>query len=35
VQKAKNIAVKPLYYLLPIPQRERDVNPNLTQNQGY
>jgi hypothetical protein len=35
VQKAKNIAVKPLYYLLPIPQRERDVNTNLVQNLGY
>ena len=22
-------------YLWPIPQRERDVNPNMTQNPGY
>lgn len=23
------------HYLLPVPQRERDVNPNLTQNKGW
>jgi hypothetical protein len=27
--------VKPFNVLLPIPQSERDVNPNLTQNPGY
>ncbi|MBD0254167.1 MAG: RagB/SusD family nutrient uptake outer membrane protein, partial [Cytophagales bacterium] len=26
---------QPRYLLLPIPQRERDLNPNLTQNEGY
>lgn len=35
VQEAKNISVGSQYYLFPIPQRERDVNPNLPQNQGY
>lgn len=35
VQEAKSITVKPMYNLLPLPQRERDVNPNLPQNQGY
>ena len=35
VQEAKNINVGSQYYLFPIPQRERDVNPNLPQNQGY
>lgn len=35
VQKAKNINVGSQYYLFPIPQRERDVNPNLPQNQGF
>ncbi len=35
VQEAKNINVDSQYYLFPIPQRERDVNPNLPQNQGY
>ncbi len=31
--KGKNI--QPRNLLLPIPQRERDLNPNLTQNTGY
>ena len=35
VQRAKGISVASQYYLFPIPQRERDVNPNLTQNTGY
>ncbi|MCF2487537.1 RagB/SusD family nutrient uptake outer membrane protein [Dyadobacter sp. CY347] len=35
VQKAKSVAVKPIYYLFPLPQRERDVNPELPQNPGY
>lgn len=35
VQEAKDINVASQYYLFPIPQRERDVNPNLPQNQGY
>ena len=26
---------QPYHYLFPIPQRERDINHNLTQNQGY
>lgn len=29
------ISVSEIHYLLPIPQTERDVNPLLTQNQGY
>lgn len=28
-------AIKNFHVLYPIPQRERDVNPNLTQNAGY
>ena len=35
VMEAKGIAVKPIYNLFPIPQRERDLNPNLPQNTGY
>ena len=35
VQEAKGITVQPQYSLFPIPQRERDVNPNLPQNPGY
>ncbi|WPP53702.1 RagB/SusD family nutrient uptake outer membrane protein [Catalinimonas niigatensis] len=35
VQEAKGIQVNPIYYLFPIPQRERDVNTNLPQNPGY
>ncbi|SDG22198.1 Starch-binding associating with outer membrane [Dyadobacter soli] len=35
VQKAKAIDVKPMYELFPLPQRERDVNQKLPQNQGY
>jgi len=35
VQKAKAVSVKPMYYLFPLPQRERDVNPELPQNPGY
>ncbi|MDO7874511.1 RagB/SusD family nutrient uptake outer membrane protein [Hymenobacter sp. ASUV-10] len=27
--------IKPFHVLLPVPQSERDANPNLTQNQGY
>lgn len=30
-----NVIVAPRNTLLPIPQRERDINPNLTQNPGY
>lgn len=35
VLEAKGISVSPDHYLFPIPQRERDVNPNLPQNSGY
>lgn len=35
VKEAKNITVASQYNLFPIPQRERDVNPKLTQNTGY
>ncbi|EMR00656.1 RagB/SusD family nutrient uptake outer membrane protein [Cesiribacter andamanensis] len=35
VQQAKGLPVDPAYYLFPIPQRERNVNPNLPQNTGY
>lgn len=35
VLEGKGIAVDPVYNLFPIPQRERDVNPNLPQNPGY
>ena len=35
VMKAKGIAVKPTYNLFPIPQRERDLDPNIPQNIGY
>jgi len=35
VLEAKGIQVNPIYNLFPIPQRERDVNPNLPQNPGY
>ncbi|MEQ9440850.1 MAG: RagB/SusD family nutrient uptake outer membrane protein [Cyclobacteriaceae bacterium] len=35
VMEAKDIQVNPIYYLFPIPQRERDVNTNLPQNPGY
>ncbi len=35
VLEAKEIQVNPIYYLFPIPQRERDVNTNLPQNPGY
>jgi hypothetical protein len=27
--------IQPFHRFLPIPQRERDINPNLTQNNGY
>ncbi len=27
--------IKPFNVVLPIPQSERDANPNLTQNDGY
>lgn len=27
--------IKPYHVLYPIPQRERDINPNLDQNEGY
>lgn len=30
-----NKNIQPFHVLFPIPQRERDVNPNLTQNEGY
>jgi len=35
VLEAKGIQVNPIYNLFSIPQRERDVNPNLPQNSGY
>ena len=35
VLAAKGITVSGYHYLFPIPQRERDVNPNLPQNAGY
>lgn len=35
VMEAKGVSVSPHHYLFPIPQRERDVNPNLPQNPGY
>ena len=35
VLEAKGIQVNPIYNKFPIPQRERDVNPNLPQNPGY
>jgi hypothetical protein len=31
----KNIPTNSKYWALPIPKRERDVNPNLSQNPGY
>lgn len=34
-QHTKVINLTEDFYLLPIPQKERDVNPNLTQNVGY
>ncbi len=35
VKKAKGDKSNPFNYLFPIPQRERDINLNLTQNPGY
>lgn len=36
VEAAKpGVNVEPKHYLFPIPQRERDFNPNLKQNNGY
>ncbi|MBC9798677.1 RagB/SusD family nutrient uptake outer membrane protein, partial [Sinomicrobium weinanense] len=35
VQQVKGITVGDQYRLFPIPQRERDVNPNLPQNPGF
>ncbi len=35
VMEAKGVQVSSTHYLFPIPQRERDVNPNLPQNDGY
>ncbi|AHM62230.1 RagB/SusD domain-containing protein [Flammeovirgaceae bacterium 311] len=35
VQQAKGINVNGIYNIFPIPQRERNVNPNLPQNTGY
>lgn len=36
VSQAKpEVPVAPRHYLLPVPQRERDINPKLTQNPGY
>ncbi|WP_224997901.1 RagB/SusD family nutrient uptake outer membrane protein [Cesiribacter sp. SM1] len=35
VQQAKGITVDGIYNIFPIPQRERNVNPNLPQNTGY
>jgi hypothetical protein len=29
------VTPQPRHYLFPIPQRERDLNPNLPQNEGY
>jgi len=35
VMEAKGISVNNKYYLFPIPNRERLVNPNLPQNTGF
>jgi hypothetical protein len=37
VKRAKGGAANPTAdnYIFPIPQRERDINKNLTQNPGY
>lgn len=35
VNEAKGINVNPIYNLFPIPQREINTNPNLSQNPGY
>lgn len=35
VMEAKGVSVDSHHYLFPIPQRERDINPNLPQNVGY
>jgi starch-binding outer membrane protein, SusD/RagB family len=32
---ARRVFVAPKHYLLPFPQSERDINPNLEQNSGY
>ncbi len=32
---ARNATIQPFHVLLPIPQSDRDANPNLTQNPGY
>ncbi len=32
---AKNYKIEPYQLLFPIPQRERDLNPDLVQNTGY
>ena len=31
----KSTSIQPFHELWPIPQRERNLNPNLTQNTGY
>lgn len=35
VMEAKGISISSFHYRFPLPQRERDVNPNLPQNEGY
>ena len=35
MKAAGKSSVQPKHYLMPIPQEERDRNPNLTQNAGY
>lgn len=35
VESSKGITVNPIYNKFPVPQRERNVNPNLPQNAGY
>ncbi len=35
VEEAKDVSINDNYALFPIPQRERDNNPNLPQNPGY
>lgn len=31
----RNPTIQPFHVLLPLPQSDRDANPNLVQNQGY
>jgi hypothetical protein len=30
-----NITFNPIWFKFPIPQKDRNVNPNLCQNEGY